>query len=167
MTACGLILENGTRVELRPLEREDGDRFRALFARLSPESRLKRFLSLKPELTRRELAYLTDIDHLQYEAIAAIDHSDQSIVGVARYVAERGNAAAAELAVEVADEFQALGIGTALARRIIQRARANGLALVTATTWRDNQPARALLRRYGFRTPRSNGRAIEYELRLT
>src|SRR5438270_13721552 len=124
MTACGMILENGARLQLRPLEPEDRDRLRALFARLSPESRLKRFLSPKPALTRRELDYLTDIDHLRHEAIAAIDCGNQSIIGVARYVAQRDDAGTAELAAEVADEFQGFGIGTALARHIIKRARA-------------------------------------------
>lgn len=49
----------------------------------------------------------------------------------------------AEVAVEVADELQNMGIGTALARRLVERARANGFTLLTATTLWENKPARA------------------------
>lgn len=56
-----------------------------------------------------------------------------------------------EVAVVVADELQNLGIGIALAWHTVQRARANGFALLTATTLRENGPARALLQRFEFR----------------
>ena len=48
----------------------------ALFVRLSPESRYRRFLTPKRELTPRELSYLTDIDHVHHEAFAAIDQRE-------------------------------------------------------------------------------------------
>ena len=76
-----LVLGDGTRLALRPLGSEDRDGVAALFARLSPESRYRRFLSPKRELTPRELAFLTDIDHIHHEAIAAVDQRDGSIVG--------------------------------------------------------------------------------------
>ena len=69
-------------------------------------------------------------------------------------------------AVEVADELQGMGIGTALARRVVRRARANGFALLTATTLWENRPARALLRRLEFHARGSDGSVIELELEL-
>ena len=124
-----------------------------LFARRS-ELRYRRFLSPKPELTPRELAFLTDIDHIHHEAFAAVDQRDGSIVGVCRYAhcADRGES---DVAGGVADELQNMGIGTALARRTVQRARDNGFALLTATTLRENRPARALLRRLDFALTRA------------
>lgn len=144
-----LVLADGTRLALRPLGSDDRDGVAALFGRLSPESRYRRFLSPKRDLTPRELAYFTDIDHIRHEAFAAVDQCDGSIVGVCRYVhvADRPGGVA-DLAVEVADELQNMGIGTALARRTVQRARDNGFALLTATTLWENRPARALLRRF-------------------
>jgi RimJ/RimL family protein N-acetyltransferase len=161
-----LVLADGTRLRLRAVGSEDRGGVAALFARLSPESRRRRFLSPKPELTRRELAYFTDIDHVHHEAIAAIDQRDGSIVGIARYVHDAGRPGSAEVAVEVCDELHGMGIGTALARRTVQRARANGFTLLTATTLWEHQPARALLRSLGFRARASHGSEIEHELEL-
>ena len=161
-----LVLADGTRLGFRPLGSGDRDGVATLFARLSPESRYRRFLSPKPELTPRELAFLTDIDHIHHEAFAAVDQRDGSIVGVCRYAHCADREGVADVAGGVADELQNMGIGTALARRTVQRARDNGFALLTATTLRDNRPARALLRRFGFRAHASDGIEIELGLKL-
>ena len=161
-----LALVDGTRLRLRPLGPDDRDGVAALFARLSPESRYRRFLSPKRELTPRELAYLTDVDHVHHEALAAVDQRDGSIVGVGRYVHIADRPKVADLAVEVTDELQNMGIGTALARHTVQRARDNGFALLTATTLSENRPARALLRRLEFRAHARHGSEIELELKL-
>jgi RimJ/RimL family protein N-acetyltransferase len=50
-------------------------------------------------------------------------------------------------------------------RRVVQRARVNGIARVTATTQWDNRPARALLRRLAFRL-RETGDLLEFDLAL-
>lgn len=161
-----LVLADGTRFRFRPVGPSDRDGLAALLARLTPESRRRRFLSPKRELTARELVYFTDIDHVKHEAIAAVDQRDGSIVGVGRYVHVADRAGVAEVAVEVADELQSMGIGTAVARRLVERARANGFTLLTATTLWENGPARALLRRAGFRGRASHGGEIELDLEL-
>ncbi len=161
-----LVLANGTCLRVRSIGPDDRDGLSQLFARLTPESRRRRFLSPKLELTPRELAYLTDIDHVEHEAIAAVDQRDGSIVGVARYVRVAYRSGVAEVAVEVADELQSMGVGTELAKRVVRRARANGFTLLTATTLWENRPARALLRRLRFRARASQGIEIEFELEL-
>ena len=147
--AESLVVADGTRISLRQLGTDDRAGLAALFARLSPESRYQRFLSPKLKLTPRELTYFTDIDHLNHEAIAAVDERDDSIVGVARYVRDADRADAAELAIEVADAFQMMGIGTALPSSRSSARRRNGLdaahrhdpvgkprrASATATSW--------------------------------
>jgi len=156
----------GARFSLRPLCAGDREALRALFARLSPESRYRRFLTGKPKLTDRELTYLTDVDHVHHEALAAIDPNDGSIVGVARYVTWPGRPGVADLAIEVADDMQRNGIGLMLSEALIRRARANGITALTATTLWENRPARALARRVGFRARSSAGHEIELELHL-
>ena len=151
-----LVLADGTRLRFRPLSSDDRNRLAGLFARLTFESRRRRFLSPKPALTPRELAFLTDIDHVAHEAIAAVDQHDGSIVGVARYVRVANRAGAADVAVEVVDEMQDMGVGTALVARLLDRARANGITLLTATTLWENRPARALMRRAGFQIGRAH-----------
>ena len=161
-----LVLVDGTRFRLRPIGSEDRDGVAALFARLSPESRYRRFLLPKRELTPRELTFLTEIDHIHHEAFAAVDQRDGSIVGIGRYVHVPDRPKVAELGVEVSDELQRMGIGTALARLTAQCARANGVALLTATTLWENRPARALLRRLEFLARASHGNEVELELEL-
>jgi RimJ/RimL family protein N-acetyltransferase len=162
-----LLLSDGTRLRMRPLTREDRDGLLSLFHRLSAESRWRRFMSPKPTLAPRELDYMTDIDHVAHEAFAAVDERDGSLVGVARYVRHTGTETTAELAVEVADELQRRGIGTALCRRVIERAQENGFTVLTATALWSNQPARRLLRNLGFLARRSQGREIERGLCLS
>ena len=99
-------------ISLRPVHAGDRAGLSALFARLSPKSRYLRFLSPKPSLTSSELTFLSDVDHVNHEAIAAVNEHDGSIVGVARYVRHTDQADAAEVAIEVADAFQRMGIGT-------------------------------------------------------
>lgn len=149
---------------LRPLGAQDRDRVAALFARMSARSRYRRFLAPKARLTAQELTYLVDVDHIDHEVIAAVDRRDGSIVAVVRYVRYRSDAA--EISVEVADEWHRMGIGSALTSSISERARSNGIATLTATTLRENRAARVLARRVGFRAIASHGSLIELELRL-
>ncbi|MBV8990410.1 MAG: GNAT family N-acetyltransferase [Solirubrobacterales bacterium] len=161
-----LVLLDGRRLTIRPVERDDGERLRGLFARLAPESRYRRFLSPKPELTEREVADLTDIDHVRHEALAAIDEIDGSFVAAARYVQRSDQPGVAEGAIEVADELHNMGIGTALVSHTSDRARANGVTRLTAITLRDNRASRALLRSFGFRPRCNHGSELEFELEL-
>jgi RimJ/RimL family protein N-acetyltransferase len=161
-----LATAKGARFSLRPICISDREALRTLFARLSPESRRRRFFTGKPELSERELTYFIDVDHVRHEAIAAIDPGLGSLIGVARYVIwpERGDAA--EVAIEVADDFQNKGVGLMLAEALIRRARENGINVLTATTLWENHTARALARRAGFRARSSDGSEIELELQL-
>ena len=154
------------RFSIRPLVVGDRDGLAALFGRLSPESRRLRFLSPKPRLTARELTYLTDVDHIRHEALAAVDADDGSIVGVARYVGVANRLGVADVAIEVADDMQRTGIGLTLARAVVLRAQENGITVLTATTLWENRVARALAHRLGFVARASSGVEIELELEL-
>ena len=66
----------------------------------------------------------------------------------------------------VIDEWQGRRIGTRLALQAIARARSNGFALVTGTTFWDNRAARRMLKRLGFRTVASDGALLDLELSL-
>lgn len=162
-----LVLADGRRLKIRPIERQDRDRLRQLFARLTPESRYRRYLSPKPALSERELDHLLDIDHFHHEALAAIDETDGTFVAAARYVQLPDQPDVADVAIEVADDLHRQGIGAALATTTLERARANGFTRVTGLTLHDNVPARALLRHLHFRPRSGGGHEIEFGLELT
>jgi RimJ/RimL family protein N-acetyltransferase len=155
------------RVRIRPLEPADAVGVAALFDRLSAESRRRRFLTPKLRLSPQELRHLTNVDHVRHEALAAIDDRDGSIVGIARYVEFSGRPRVADVALEVADDLQGTGIGTMLARRLVDRARANGMDKLEATTLWENRAARSVCRRLGFHARASHGTEIELELMLS
>jgi ribosomal protein S18 acetylase RimI-like enzyme len=160
------ILPSGTTLVLRAAEPTDRDRINALFQRLGDESRYRRFLTSKPELSASELTSLSAIDHVSHEAIAAVDQRDGSFAGIVRVVRRGDWPEAADMAIEVADELQHMGIGSCLTARMLERARELGFATLTATTLYDNRPARALLKRFGFRACASAGPEIELEREL-
>ena len=107
------------------------------FARLSPESRYRRFLVAMPELMEEMARYLTVIDHHDHEAIIALDDNTGEGIGVARYVRSKERPDVAEVAVTVIDDWQGRGLGTLLLEAISARARAEGIrtfsALILAT----------------------------------
>jgi GNAT superfamily N-acetyltransferase len=144
-----VALEDGTRLELRPLGPEDKDGLAAGFRRLSARSRYRRFLSPTPQLSARQLAYLTEVDHRDHEALVAVEPSSRDGLAVARYVRSREHPEQAEFAVAVADDWQRRGLGTVLLRHLAARAREEGITSFTGVALADNLPARRLLERLG------------------
>jgi RimJ/RimL family protein N-acetyltransferase len=150
---------------VRPIRASDKAALLDLFERLSARSRLRRFLAPKPSLSRREVAYLTEIDHRRHEALVAIA-PDGTFVGVARYACDIGETTVADVAFAVADAWQGRGVGTGLARLLVEDARANGIERLHATTLPDNGPARKLLGRLGFGVCGIAGGVLEVDLDL-
>lgn len=137
-------LRDGSVVELREVRPEDKDALAEGFARLSPESRYRRFFSSMDRLSPTDLAYLTEVDHHDHEAVIALD-LDGGPVGVARYV--RGyEPDTAEVAVVVVDDWQGRGAGTALLERLGERASENGVKRFAALILQENAEAIELFR---------------------
>jgi RimJ/RimL family protein N-acetyltransferase len=70
------------------------------------------------------------------------------------------------MAVAVADEWHGHGLGTALGDLLVSQARASGLAALTGSTLAFNSPAKALLKRLGFRPKGISSGVADYELAL-
>jgi GNAT superfamily N-acetyltransferase len=159
-----MTLADGARLRVRPIVPADREPLADAFDRLSDRSRRQRFLAPKPRLSARELNYLTDVDHVTHEALVAIDETTGDIVGVGRYATGSAGDAAADMALAVVDAWQRRGIGHALAVRVVERARANGITRLTGTALADNLMVRALLDRLGFRVRSVSAGVVEVEL---
>jgi RimJ/RimL family protein N-acetyltransferase len=85
------------------------------------------------------------------DGIEATDARTGESVGVARY-AVRPDGESAEIAVTVDEAWRDRGVGTLLARRLAERARAAGIRRLEARMRSDDAPMRALMRKLG--TPR-------------
>ena len=160
-----LCLSGGERFTARPIRPADKPALVDFFERLSFESRRRRFLGPKPSLTRRDLAFLTEVDGTSHVALVALDR-DGAIVAVARYAAWADRPGLAEIALAVADDLHGRGLATALGERLVAHARRARLAGLTGSTLVENRPARALLRRLGFEHVSVSGGVVEYALPL-
>jgi GNAT superfamily N-acetyltransferase len=161
-----LRLGDGRVVDVRPLERCDRALLEAAIIRLSDESRYLRFGTPKPRMTERELDGLVDVDHHAREALLAIDPLTGRGVAVGRYIQLPGQPGVVELAATVADDWQGIGLGSALLAGVIQRACDEGHSALRASVLAVNSRPIAMLRRAGFKGRPGTGTLREYELAL-
>jgi RimJ/RimL family protein N-acetyltransferase len=161
-----LKLRDGRVVDVRPLERWDRPMLEAAIRQLSDESRYLRFGTPKPRMTERELDRLVDVDHHAREALLAIDPLTGRGVAVVRYIQLPGEPGVVELAATVADDWQGIGLGSALLAGLTQRARDEGHSAFRAYVLAVNSRSIAMLRRSGFKGRPGTGTLREYELAL-
>jgi RimJ/RimL family protein N-acetyltransferase len=153
-------------VLIRPVQATDAPLIAGIFAALSDISRWMRFLAAKSALSPAELRYLTDIDHHDHEALAAIAPGGHG-VGVARYIRHVGDPRSAEIAVTVVDEWQGRGLGTELLRRLSGHARRAGIGRFTAVASADNAAAAGLVCAMGAELAGGGAGTVEYQITLT
>ena len=149
-----LALADGRCVRLRPVQPGDAAGEQDFVIALSPQSRRARFHGALKQLPETVLRAMTAVDfhhHVALVAEAGCNDGAARLVADARYV--RGGTAdssdSAEFALAVADDWQGLGLGSALLRRLAQHARATGLGRLHGQVLVDNQPMLALVQRLG------------------
>jgi RimJ/RimL family protein N-acetyltransferase len=140
LAADHVHLDTGLELLLRPLRDDDKRLLAQAFERLSPETRYRRFFSPLKSLSETDLRYLTEVDHHNHEAIAAVNPENGMIVGVARFV-RSDDPTEAEVAVVVGDPWQGHGVATVLLQRLVGRAREEGIDHFVALVMSDNTEA--------------------------
>jgi len=151
-------MRNETRVTVRPIHPEDEPLMIAFHETLSDSSVYSRYfssLSLSTRVSHERLARLCFVDYDREIALVA-DKKDPAsgrheLAGIGRLIKLRSTNRA-EVAVLVSDRYQGQGLGTELFRRLIQIARDEHLAQVTAEILTDNLPMRRITKMLGFRT---------------
>jgi GNAT superfamily N-acetyltransferase len=146
-------LNDGSRVLIRPLRKEDREREQTFIERLSPESRRFRFMDTFKNASPALLDQLMDVDNQQQAALVALAHDDGELreVGISRYGATARDKQC-ECAVAVADDWCDRGLGVLLMRHLISQARKNGFRQMISLDAADNEPMRDLARHLGFRS---------------
>jgi GNAT superfamily N-acetyltransferase len=157
-------------VLIRPIRPDDGEALSASHARLSPESRYRRFLSAKPELTGADVRYLVRVDGIDHIALVATQPwlPDEPIVAVARCIRIPDLPDTGEMAIVVADALQGQGVGTRLVGRLAELAVAQGITRFRAMVLSENLPIQRLLTglAVGPVTQAYHGETMELELKL-
>jgi GNAT superfamily N-acetyltransferase len=144
-------LRDGSKVKLRLVRSSDAELLRSGFARLSAQSRYRRFHGAKNALSSAEIRYLTELDGVDHCAIAALDATEGREIGlgVARFVRIRDEPKVAEAAVTVVDSAQNKGLGSLLLARLVSAARERGITKFRASVLSNNLPMLELVQAIG------------------
>lgn len=160
----------GHTVTIRPMCHADAEREQEFVRRLSPESKHYRFLGAVRELTPEEAKRFCEVDgHLSMAFVATVeDDGRPRMVGVSRY-APNVESSAREIAITVADDWQHRGLGTRLARALIQHAREHGVRKLYSVDLADNVHMRMLAHDLGMTSAPdpSDAHQVIYSLSLT
>ena len=140
------VTSGGLELQIRPIEPDDKELIADGFERLSARSRYRRFFQPLRRLSAEDLASLTEIDHRDHEALAAVDPETGDLIGVARYV-RSAEPEWAEVSVVVGDPWHRRGVATALLERLTESAREAGIAQFVALVMDDNTEALELFER--------------------
>ena len=154
-------------MRIRAVRSDDGPGLAEAFEQLSETSRYRRFFSVKPYLSEQCLAYFTDVDHRDHEALVAVAPDSGKLVGVARFIRDPREPDQAEVAVTVIDSWQRRGLGTALLHNLAQRAAQEDIREFTADILAENRPMLTLARRLGQAETTSNGTTVSARIDLT
>lgn len=134
MTSRIVQLRNGSTVTIRPATSKDEAALRAFLMALCPESRRLRFFTGAADLGLAA-HWAADIGADRY-GLVALDEAG-TLVGHALYV--QLSTLCAEVAVEVADRFHGLGLGTILVQRLAAAAERRGIVSFVAEVLPDNR----------------------------
>lgn len=155
-----ITLRDGREVVLRPIDRDDADGLIRFHNHLSPDSQYFRFFGPKPRLSAAEAAYLAGVDHHRRFAIVgeAEEAGEKNVVGVGRFdINEPG---LAEAAIVIRDDYQHVGLGTAILQRMTEVARGRALKAFTAEVLAENTKMLELLTSNGYQVEPPQGGVV-------
>jgi RimJ/RimL family protein N-acetyltransferase len=155
-------LTDGAEVVLRDATAADAPLVAALHARCSPQTRSLRSLPTRPVLAAAVLQQLIGVDGAT--SILAVTPDGGAAVGLANLV--RTAPGTAEISLIVEDAWQGRGVGTALARKLVELARVEQLTEIVAVSQVANGALTRVLRRAGLR-PRGRLEGSALRVRAT
>lgn len=133
---------------LRDIRPDDKPALERFHARLSEETKYRRYHAHKGDLTRGDLRFLTEVDG--HEHVALVAEHDGELAGVVRGVGG-GREGEAEVAVVVRDDLQGTGVGAVLVDTILRRMVREGVDHVVLEVQADNHRALRFFQGFGAR----------------
>jgi len=141
------------RVRIRSIRADDRDELSRFYAALSPESRLARFHAVSRGIGDAAATLLCGPDHEHREGFIAepagassVDPGEARIVG---HLCLEPSAPGFEMAVAVADDWQAQGIGRALLLAAVDWATSHGIERIHASALSSNSAVLGLIASIG------------------
>ena len=118
-------LSNGVEITSRIVRFDDARALQRVHARCSERTIYLRFFGSLEKLSDQQAQYFASTDGVDHLGLVALDPQDPNeIIGVARYARQPGDERA-EYAALVEDKWQGHGVGAALTRQLIEKARDN------------------------------------------
>jgi RimJ/RimL family protein N-acetyltransferase len=161
-TRVSVQLTDGAQVLVRAATAADAPLIAALHARCSPQTRSLRSLPTRPVLSAAVLRQLIGADGTT--SLVAVTPDGGAAIGLANLVP--AGSGTAEIALLVEDAWQGRGLGTALARNLIELARKEGITEIVAVSQVNNSALTRVLRRAGLR-PRGRLEGTNLHVRAT
>ena len=145
-------LSERRRVIVRPVLPQDDLLLRSLVKGLSAQSRHSRFMMGISELSLAMAHGFSNIDYATHFALVAVqvEGSAERIVADARYVVDENAVEDCEFAITVADDWQGLGLGRILLKRLLDSAALSNFARMHGHTLATNRAMTRLARSCGF-----------------
>lgn len=140
-------LTDGAEVVLRDATAADAPLVAALHARCSPQTRSLRSLPTRPVLAAAVLQQLIGADGST--SMLAVTPDGGAAIGLANLI--RSAPGTGEVTLLVEDAWQGRGVGTALARKLVELARSDQLTEIVAVSQVGNGAVTRVLRRAGLR----------------
>jgi acetyl coenzyme A synthetase (ADP forming)-like protein len=146
-----VLLKDGSKIMLRPIRREDTDRWLAFVARLGPQTKYLRFHHVPKEMGIEDALRFCTVDYKDTFALVAeaLREQRRDIVAIGRYY-RLPRRHSAEIAIVIEDAYQGKGIGTQLMEWLTNVARDNGITTFEGDVLSENAEMMTLLRDYGF-----------------
>jgi acyl-CoA synthetase (NDP forming)/RimJ/RimL family protein N-acetyltransferase len=123
------LLRDGRSVFIRPVRAADEEAMLDFARRLSRRTLAQRLLGPVPRFRRELLRQFVDVDYIDHFALVAF--LDDRMIGVGRLI-RLEDTDHAEVTFTIADEFQAMGLGTLLLERLAAAAPAIGIYVFEA-----------------------------------
>ncbi len=134
-------------VRLRPIRPDDATKLDAFHQHLSSDSIYRRYFSIHPELSDKELCHLTQVDYV--DRLALVIEDGDELVAVARFDRYPGTTGA-EVAFVVRDDYQHMGLGHRLLESLAEAAWARGITTFSADTLVSNRDMMSVFQHSGF-----------------
>lgn len=144
--------KNGKKVDFRPKQSGDTEMLWKMFSTLSEKS----LSNLVPPFTRERIeSWTSNIDYDEVLTIVAVieEKSEQRIVGSAslKFNPQEIFRHKAELSISVHDNYQNMGLGTALLKHLLNIAKKKKLKKVWLRVKTDNDKAAHVYKKAGFK----------------
>jgi len=153
--STSVALKDGSSLHLRPIQQSDEERLISLFGRLSKQTIYLRFHHVLTRMSREEARRFCTVDYNDtFALVGALGEGEgERIIAVGRYARQPG-ANLAQIAFEVEDKYQGLGIGTHLLDQLAYIARDRDISQFEAEVLAENKDMMNVLINSGFKMNR-------------